>query len=253
MKPRILIVEDKPLQAERLVDSLEILGYTNVLGPFASAEEVLEKDHISDIAILDIHLKGDMDGIDLSRSLNLSQNCPIIFLSQLQDDVTLLRVSREQPVVFLNKPFTNGELKIAVENAMRMKGISKEIQDEVEVMNDAVFVKNGRGRIKLKIDDILWIQSGGGDTSAVITKQRHAEKKLPYPVGHSLNTLETKLNFAPQLARCSRFNIVNLSHVDRIVDDLTKKKGKKLLEIGGSEIGVGEMYRKGIMQRLRKL
>lgn len=256
MKPTILLVEDKPLLAEDIVDRLHHFGYKNVAGPYDSGEQVIsELDSIQpDIAILDINLKGQMDGIELAKKLNERKHTPVIYLTQLQDDATIDQAASTFPAAFLNKPFTNGELKMAVVNAINLiNGISKvdAQEEEVEVLDDRIFIKNGRGRIKIMLDDILWIQSGGGETSAISVIDRYKEGKLPYTLGFNLNKLQDRLAFYYPFVRCSRFHIINLKRVKRILDDPAKSKNKKVLLLEDTEIPVGDIYRKNVMGRLK--
>lgn len=255
-KPSILVVEDKALLAEDLVDRLESFGYDSIIGPFDNAEEALEraKKEKPGIALLDINLKGNKDGIELARELQQSNGIPIIYLTQLEDDRVLQQTVETKPVAYLSKPFTNAALKHALlmaENATINDANNQEHDvNELVTLDDRIFIRNGRGKVQIKIDDILWIQSGGGETSAITILQRHKDKKLPFTVGLNLNKLEDRLSFSQSLIRCSRFYIVNIKHVDRILDDSSKVKNKKLVSILGNEIPVGDKYKKNVMDKL---
>lgn len=248
----VLLVEDKGLLAEDIKDRLEAFGYRHILGAFAEAESAWAKTEEEEpkIAILDINLKGEMDGIALANRLRSAYpNLSIIFLTQLEDDASLERAAATQPVAYLNKPFTNNELKMAMLNAVKKLDQAQMVPaSDLEVLNDRVFVRNGRGKVQVMLQDILWIQSGGGETSAITTKDRlNVKGKYPYTVSQNLNKLEKRLAFEKSLIRCSRFHIVNVREVDRILDDPSKQKNKKLLHIHGEDIPVGDKYRKQVM------
>ncbi len=254
-KSKILVVEDKALIAEDLVDRLESFGYTEVLGPFDNAEDAIAKSLLEqpDIAVLDIHLKGKKNGITLNRELQQIGDIPVIFLTQLEDDETLQKSISSQPIAFLNKPFTNASLKHALlmaEKALPESTTTHHAFPEVETVDDRIFIRNGRGKVQILVDDILWIQSGGGETSAITLSSRHKEGLLPYTVGLNLNKLEYRLSFNPSLVRCSRFHIVNIKKIERIVNDISKSKNKKILEIAGTQIAVGDKYRKDVIDKL---
>lgn len=256
MMPSILVVEDKQLLAEDLVDRLQTFGYSTIFGPFPSAEEALfflqqSLDKV-DIAILDIHLQGEKNGIALAQEIKRRKSVPIIYLTQLEDDETISASSNTQPVAFLSKPFTNASLKHALlraRSAFQPDQKAKATKEELETLDDRIFIRNGRGKIQIKLDDILWIQSGGGETSAITTVDRFRAKKLPYTVGVNLNKLELRLSFCTSLVRCSRFYIINIKKVDRLWNANEKTKSKRFVEICGKEIVVGDKYRKNIMDR----
>jgi DNA-binding LytR/AlgR family response regulator len=259
MTPKILIAEDKPLQAEDLVDRLVSFGFHDIMGPFASGEAALTSVHDAppDIALLDINLSTHMTGIELAKKLNEKARVAVIYLTKNEDDATLQLSLPTFPVAYLNKPYTNNELKLAVHNAISSLGkeyqvpASKTQVQEVNILNDRIFIRNGRGKVQVMLDDVLWIQSGGGETSSVITRERFEQKSKPYTIGLNLNKVESRLDFAPHFARCSRFHIVNLAKVERILDDVDKTKFKKILVIRGEEISVGSKYRKDVMDKLK--
>lgn len=258
MDPNILIVEDKTLIAHDIVDRLNGFGYANILGPFDSGELALaeSKTHEPDIAILDIRLKGKMSGIDLAKEINQKRNVPIIYLTHQQDDKTYNDSISTFPVAFINKPFTNNELRVALVNASRAIGekAPRTSRDSVELefLDDRIFIRNGRGKYYVKLDEILWIQSNGGETSTIMTKDKLGAdpKSLPI-VGHNLSRLESRLDFYPYLIRGSRYFIVNLKHVDRILDQQPKERStpKKAVLIAENEITIGDKYRKNVMDR----
>lgn len=269
MPVKILIAEDKKLLAQDLEDRITTLKLGKVIGSFAYGEEAIDfaRRSLPDLAILDISLKGDMDGITLAEKLNEKRYIPVIYLTHLDDEATLSRTLPTVPVAYLNKPFTNNELKIAVLNAS--KALKTEQQEEklpsqepslltdgMQILEDRVFVRNGRGKHSVSLADIVYIQSGGGEKSTIITSQYLDQKSGSRPsVGYSLSKLEPKLSFYPFLVRCSRFYMVNLKHVERIidVDSDHKNKGKKTLVVRGEEIKVGDKYRKEILARLHVL
>ena len=96
---KILIVEDKKLLAEDLIDRLHDFGYQQVIGPYAKAEEAYEKSlkELPDIAILDIRLGGAMDGIELAHKLNMIKNIPVIYLTNQEDDITYQKSEKTSP------------------------------------------------------------------------------------------------------------------------------------------------------------
>jgi len=255
-KVRILVVEDKKILAQDLVDRLESFGYNTFLGPYDSGESALEAslNTIPDIAILDIRLKGEMTGIQLAKRLNEIKKIPIIYLTNQEDEATYNDSVKTLPAAFINKPFTNNELKSAINSAMRMIDEEKPdfIKDEeLKIVDDRIFIRNGRGKYYIKLEDILWIQSHGGETSNIMTIDKIGEKVLPV-VGHNLSRLEKKLVFYPFIVRASRFYMINLKHVVRLLDHQPDGRStlKKSVLIADNEIILGDKYRKSITDKI---
>ncbi|MEL7004212.1 MAG: response regulator [Bacteroidota bacterium] len=257
MNSKILIVEDKSILAQDIADRLERFGYKQVIGPFSSGEEALEavKTEMPDLALLDISLKGKMNGIQLAQKLNDKNSIPIVYLTSHEDDETFDASLNTYPVAYINKPFTNNELKMAVFNGLKLRAGDKlsqglnASQDQLKVLDDRIFVRNGRGKFSIMLDDILYIQSGGGETSTIVS---NLDISYQPKVGYTLNKLEEKLSFYPKLVRCSRYHIINLSKVERILDSSPSNKSisKKELLVKGELIPVGAKYRKDIMSKL---
>lgn len=251
----ILIAEDKPISAEYLVDRLESFGYHSLLGPFARGEEALKtaKKHLPSIALLDIQLKGDMNGIALARELQMLGNIPIIYLTNLQDHQTFEDSQITSPVSFLNKPFTNNELRTAISLALRTLEMNPPLSKlhDLTVVNDRIFVSNGRGKIPVFIKDILWIRSGGGEKSVIVVERQEDNEDRPYfSLNVNLNKLEERLAPVSNMVRCSRYHIINLKKVVRLVDNTSKIKNRKSVVIDGEEIMVGDVYRKAVLDKL---
>lgn len=257
MDPLIIVVEDQAILAHDIIDRLKQFGYSNIAGPYASGEEALAfaNENAPEIAILDIQLSGKINGIQLAKELNKLKSIPIIYLSQQQDEQTYKDSLSTLPVAFINKPFTNNELRIGLLNAIRAIGEDQLnlVQDSEgeNILDDRIFVRNGRGKFHIKLDDILWLKANG-DFSMIMTADRlgQEEKLLPI-VSHTLSKLETKLNFYRYFVRASRSHIVNIKHVDRILDQHPNDRSstRKILEVGEQQITVGDVYRKSVMDR----
>ncbi len=257
----ILVVEDKTLLAHDIKDRLNQFGHHQILGPFSSGEEAYEQAQSTppDIAILDIHLAGEMNGIELARLLNEDRPIPTIFLTHNQDSQTLDESLKTGAIAYINKPFTNNELRMALHTAISHLGkiavtrpTNINSDQELKLLDDRIFVRNGRGKFFILLDDILWIQSNGGDTSSIMTKEKLGQEGKPLPViGLNLAKLSEKLAFHPYLVRASRYYIINLKNVDRILDTSTKESTtvKKAVLIANNEIILGDQYRKAVTDR----
>ena len=119
-KPRILIVEDDTIIASLEEQRLAKLGYS-VCGRAASGSEALAlvQDQKPDLILLDINLGGEIDGVDIASILSVQTTIPFIYLSANTKDATLKRVKLTKPAGFIKKPFTDDDLRIAIELALK--------------------------------------------------------------------------------------------------------------------------------------
>jgi signal transduction histidine kinase len=115
----LLIVEDQAVIAADLESRLVRIGY-NVCGVAASGEEALAlaRQHRPGLALMDIRIQGEMDGIQTAEILRHELDVPVIFLSAHSDEATLLRAKVAAPYGFLMKPFEERELQLNIEVAL---------------------------------------------------------------------------------------------------------------------------------------
>ncbi|MEH2008562.1 GGDEF domain-containing response regulator [Nostoc sp.] len=115
-KVNILIVEDEFIVAMDIRNRLENFGYT-VLGLVDSGEEAIEKaaDDSLDLVLMDIILKGKMDGVEAAQIIHNLFNIPVIYLTVDDNEKTLERAKVTQPFGYIIKPFKEKELKFNIE------------------------------------------------------------------------------------------------------------------------------------------
>ncbi|HEX3596513.1 MAG TPA: diguanylate cyclase [Polyangiaceae bacterium] len=116
---KILVVEDEPLVAKDLTSILRRMGYS-VTKTARSADQVLDsvREERPDLALMDIHLRGNVDGIDVASILVREHQVPVVFLTAYADDETLARASAVHALGYLVKPFKEAELRGAVRIAL---------------------------------------------------------------------------------------------------------------------------------------
>jgi DNA-binding NtrC family response regulator len=117
MKEKILIVEDKFVEADYLRLMLTNAGYgiTGIAQSVPKAQQLINQDR-PDFVLLDIFLKGNLTGIDLARELG-RENIPFIYLSANSNEEVLNKAKATQPYGFLVKPFRERDIVATLEIA----------------------------------------------------------------------------------------------------------------------------------------
>ncbi len=120
MVPKILVVEDEQIVAMDIQFTLETLGY-KVCGIVSSGEESIEKAfHTNpDLILMDIKLKGKMDGISAARQIQAQAKIPVIYLTAFGDENTIRELTLTKPYAYINKPFVEHELQIKIEKILK--------------------------------------------------------------------------------------------------------------------------------------
>jgi PAS domain S-box-containing protein len=116
---RILVVEDQRLIAADIEATLVRIGY-EVVGSVASGEEaVTEALRLRpDLILMDIRLRGAMDGIEAAARIRELLDIPVVFLTAYADEPTVLRAKGTAPFGYVLKPFNERELRATVEVAL---------------------------------------------------------------------------------------------------------------------------------------
>ena len=124
----ILIVEDESVLALDLRRNLERIGYF-VIATVSSGEEVLEKLQLEkpDLIILDIKLRGELDGIETADIINKQYSIPFIFVSAYSDDKIIDRAKSVEPYGYIIKPFGINNLRASIEMAMYREKMKSEV------------------------------------------------------------------------------------------------------------------------------
>jgi PAS domain S-box-containing protein len=152
---RILVVEDESLLAEHIRERLIDLGY-EVVAVAHSGEEALDRVAASqpDLVLMDIRLKGNIDGIDTARVLRERFNLPVVYLTGETDGGTLERAKATEPLGFLLKPVEEKRLFSTVEIALykhkmdqRLRRIERWFATTLRSIGDAVIVTDTQGRV----------------------------------------------------------------------------------------------------------
>ncbi len=114
-KIKILVVEDEAIIAMRLEMELKELGY-DVCVPVSNGEDAIKsvKTENPDIVLMDLHLVGNLQGIDVSREIHKKYKIPLIFMTGYQDDDMMKEAMKLEPVCYLIKPIEMSMIKTAI-------------------------------------------------------------------------------------------------------------------------------------------
>jgi PAS domain S-box-containing protein len=119
MKTSIMVVEDEILIAHDIRRILTGFGY-DVLPLAATGSDALRtaEARTPDLVLMDIKLKGSMDGIETATRLQEKHRAPIVYLTSHSDETALTRAMQTNPFGYILKPFTDRALRTCVEVAL---------------------------------------------------------------------------------------------------------------------------------------
>jgi CheY-like chemotaxis protein len=132
-KVNVLIVQDELIIARDIRKSLENDGL-GVTGQTDSAKAAVKlvRDLHPDLVLMDIGLKGEMDGIEAARQIQTRFDLPVIFLTASADQSTLDRLRQVEPYGYFLKPYRERELVIAIEMAVTKHAMEMNLRDSQE-------------------------------------------------------------------------------------------------------------------------
>jgi len=214
-KTKILIVEDEMIIAANISLLLTNLGY-EVTGILSKGEEALVhiEQNQPDILLLDITLKGKIDGIETAQIMQKTFNIPIIYLTANADEINFNRAKTTHPYAFISKPFKKLDLERAIELTIS-RVISENEQGTIAtdktdpfILSDSIFVRHLEKMVRVDIKDVLYIE-------AERNYCRIYSKIKEYLLVMTLKDLDEKL---PQkhFIRVHRSFIVNLAKIDEV-------------------------------------
>ncbi|SRX54436.1 LytTR family DNA-binding domain-containing protein [Aequorivita sp. CIP111184] len=222
---KILIVEDEMIIAANISLQLSELGY-EITGILPRGEEAIAHIQIDkpDIVLLDISLKGEMDGIETAQEIQKYHKIPIIYLTANSDEFHFNRAKETHPYAFISKPFKKLDLQRAIEltvNRILLENVSENGKTENGnsavvtngnatdfILNDRIFVRHNEKMLKIDIKDIYYIEAER-NYCRIFSQGRE------YLLVMTLKDIDEKL---PQnhFLRIHRSYIINLSQIDEV-------------------------------------
>jgi DNA-binding LytR/AlgR family response regulator len=233
---KIVVVEDEIIIADNICESLQALGY-NVLEPainFTEAKQLIDTE-LPDIAILDIHLSGRKDGVDLAIYIKETHNIPFIFLTAHADKATVERAKIVNPPAYLVKPFTKEELYSSIEVALFNHEQTKITKGTTEEKTH-VFIKQKGYFIKLILNEILFLKSDH------VYIEIHTVQNEKFVLRDSLADFESKLN--ADFLRIHRSYIVNFQYIDQVESQTIK--------VAKHQLPISKQFRSDLLEKIEQ-
>ncbi len=249
-KINVLVVEDESIVSKDIQHSLKKLGY-NVVGAASTGEKAIDLvgTENPDIILMDIMLKGDINGIEAAEVIKSSYAIPIIFLTAYADESTLSKAKITEPYGYILKPFKEIDLHTTIEMAIYKHGKEQQIVKERDLLyslagskdggKDFIFVKTNSKLVKLKTDDIYYIEALK-DYVVIHTIDTR------YTIHSTMKDIEAKMG-KEDFLRVHRSFIVRLDKISTIdYPNLMIEKMDKIIPIGGS-------YREDLNNRIKQV
>lgn len=249
----VLIVEDEIIIANKIGLHLEQFGYV-VAGILPRGEQAVRhcRKEPPDILLLDINLKGDLDGIETAIVLEKEGIfIPTIYLTANTDTTTFERARNTRPHAFLGKPYDQTELHRAISlavqrhhapaaapehEALRSKKATEPapVPDGSQLLSDRIFVRHKDHMVKVFLKDILYVSA---ERSYCHIHAKESEYLLSMPMRKLAEQLHSS-----DFLRVHRSYVVNLRQIDMVADDH--------LVIGDKAIPVGKEQRGELLRRV---
>ena len=237
---KILVVEDEMIIGAKISLHLTSMGY-EVTGIIPRGEEAIAhiESHPPDIVLLDIQLKGQLDGIETAQAIKARKDIPIIYLTANADDINFNRARETKPEAFISKPYKKLDLQRAIElvvSRMNGKVLSTPEEDRL-LLEDRIFVRDKDRRVKVMIKDILYMESDRNYTK-IFTRDKE------FLLAATMKKIEERLS-PKHFLRIHRSYLINLSQIDAVADSH--------VVINNKPIPIGRGMKAQLLERIKLL
>lgn len=236
-KTNVLVVEDESIVSKDIQHSLKKLGY-NVVGAASTGEKAIElaQETNPDVVLMDIMLKGDMNGIQAAENIRQNLSIPVIYLTAYADEGTLAKAKVTEPYGYIIKPFKEIDLHTSIEMALYKHSKESEVKKERDMLfslvegrdsNNFIFVKSNSRLVKLNTEDVYFVEA----LKDYVVINTHNTR---YTIHSTMKEIEKKLS-SEDFIRVHRSFIVRLDKIAAIEQpNLILEDTKKVIPIGGS-------------------
>ncbi len=237
-KTNVLVVEDEKIVSTDIQLSLKKLGY-NVVGAADTGEKAIEQalDKKPDIVLMDIMLKGDMNGIEAATEIRKQMNIPVVYLTAYTDGATIQKAKETEPHGYIIKPFKEVDIHTTIEMAIYKHSKEVEVIKERDMLYNIVeggkgetnhiFVKSNSRFVKLRLDEIYFVEALK-DYVVINTLEKR------YTIHSTMKDIEARLP-SDIFMRVHRSFIINVDKISAIEQpNIILENDKKVIPIGGS-------------------
>ena len=243
----ILVVEDEKIVSKDIQFSLKKLGYTVVAtadtGEMAIEEALSKKP---DLILMDIMLKGEMNGIEAATEIRKHLDVPVVYLTANTDGDTIQKAKETEPHGYIIKPFKEVDIHTTIEMAIYKHSKEAEVIKERDMLyniaenvkgeTDHIFVKSNSRLVKLRLDDIYFVEALK-DYVVINTIEKR------YTIHSTMKDIESRLA-GGRFMRVHRSFIINMDRIAAIEQpNIILENDKKVVPIGGS-------YKEALSERI---
>ena len=237
---KVLIVEDEPIIAKDIAYTLEEIGYQvcGIAHEGKDALDILAKNEV-DLVLLDINIEGDMDGIEVAKSITSLYSIPFIYVTSFSDRETVKEAANTEPMGYLVKPIDEKDLLSAIEIALYNfnKKIDLENEKHKNRLANTIFIKDAQAFVKVKIEDISYAEAQDNYTFIHTTQKK-------YLLSSTLKLVEERLR-PWDFIRIHRSYLIN---PDKIV-----KLAEGYVYIDDKPLSISKKYKKEFIQKINMI
>lgn len=241
-KTRVLIVEDDMIIAANISLQLSKLGY-EITGIESRGEEAIIHARLNtpDIVLMDINLKGSIDGIETAYAMQNTTDIPIVYITANNDEATFAKARKTHPFAFIAKPINmralHRTLALVEEQINKRNKTESEKEEIIEFLNDRIFIRHHGQMVKLLLEDILFVEADRNYCHIVTSKQT-------YLLTATLKVMHDKLP-SSIFVRVHRSYIVNITQLDVVAESH--------VEINRKVIPLSKSYKDALLKHLQTI
>jgi signal transduction histidine kinase len=183
---RILVAEDESIVAQDIKGRLESLGYSVCATAVNGYDAVkLARDLRPDLALMDIRLEGEMDGIRAAEQL-VELDVPVVFLTGYQDAETFDRAKKSGAAAFLVKPYQEHDLRYSIDMVLHKHARDKEVRgrllytEKLFAMGRIIMGQEFREQVNAIRAQLQKIRGSSGENPAVVDGLEAIERHVSY-------------------------------------------------------------------------
>jgi DNA-binding LytR/AlgR family response regulator len=228
-----IIIEDDPLAMKVVEEFVKRTDFLDLKHEFHDAVEAINTLNVGeeniDLIFLDIEMP-EMTGIEF---LNTVKNLPQVIIISSQEKYAL-QAFEYDVTDYLLKPVTYSRFYKAVKKAQE----NHKMQEQKKQENDEIFIKKDSALVRLKYDDILWVEA----MENYVVIHTYEQK---FTIHFTMKSILLQLP-SDQFKRVHRSYIVNVKSIDKIEDNyviISSSKSQK-------QIPIGKAYKEKFMKEI---